>query len=136
MKHNPQLVCQLVLLSLYCVLTTVRETNSAFVPGRCMCPRTQPGVRGQLKELSVIQKTASCSNVTVMVTLKRNNVKVCLDPERPMGKQLIRCWNRAQKLGRDVKLCLKRRRGKGGRRQQPQRRRRDHKKHHSQTPNT
>ncbi|KAM4591968.1 uncharacterized protein cxcl-c13b [Odontesthes bonariensis] len=136
MKLNPQLVSQLVFLSLYCVLTTVRESNSAFVPGRCLCPRTQPGVRGQLKDLSVMAKTASCSNVTVMVTLKRNNVKVCLDPEAAMGKQLIRCWNRAQKLGRDLKLCLKRRRGKGGRRQQPRQRRGGHKKHNPETPNT
>lgn len=49
----------------YCVCA-VRESDSTFVPGRCLCPQTQPGVRGQLKELSVYPKSPSCDKVTVM----------------------------------------------------------------------
>ncbi|XP_037637481.1 C-X-C motif chemokine 5-like [Sebastes umbrosus] len=114
MKLYPQSVCQFAFLSLCCVLITVRESDSTFVPGRCLCPQTQPGVRGQLKELSVYPKSPSCDKVTVIVTLKSNNEPVCLDPGAPMGRQLTRCWNRAHRLGRDVTLCLKRRR-RGGR---------------------
>ncbi|XP_037535124.1 C-X-C motif chemokine 9 [Nematolebias whitei] len=125
MKPN-QVVCHFAFLSLYCVLTAVRESEGAYVPGRCLCPQTQSGVRGQLKELTVYQKSATCNNVTVIVTLKRNSATVCLDPEAQMGKQLIRCWNRATKLNRDVKLCLKRRRRKGGRRQRQQKRPQGH----------
>ncbi|XP_029305611.1 LOW QUALITY PROTEIN: C-X-C motif chemokine 11-like [Cottoperca gobio] len=123
MKLYPQSVCQLAILSLCYVLITVRESDSTFVPGRCLCPEMQPGVRGQLKELTVYPKSPSCNKVTVIVTLKSNNNPVCLNPEAPMGKQLVRCWNRSEKLGRDVRLCLKRRRrGKGGQRQQSRQR--------------
>ncbi|XP_023139474.3 C-X-C motif chemokine 5-like [Amphiprion ocellaris] len=128
MKLNPQTVCQLTFLSLCCVLITVRESDSVFVPGRCPCLTTQRGVRGQMKGLTVFPKSPTCNNVTVIVTLKKNNAQVCLDPEGPMGKQLIRCFNRTQKLGRDVKLCLRRRKGRrgNGQRQQPRNRRRGH----------
>ncbi|XP_059179771.1 C-X-C motif chemokine 11-like [Centropristis striata] len=122
MKLYPHSVCQFAFLSLCCVFITVKESDSQFVPGRCLCPQTQPGVRGQLKELTVYPKSPSCHKVTVIVTLKHNNNPVCLNPEGPMGKQLIRCWNRANKLGRDVKTCLKRRR-RGGREGQRKRQR-------------
>ncbi|XP_042358122.1 C-X-C motif chemokine 10-like [Plectropomus leopardus] len=124
MKLYPQSACQLAFLSLCCLLITVRESDSTFVPGRCLCPETQPGVRGQLKELTVYPKSASCNKVTVIVTLKSNNNVVCLNPEAPLGKQMTRCWNRAQTLGRDVKLCLRRRKkGRGQRQRQHQRQR-------------
>ncbi|XP_035519811.1 C-X-C motif chemokine 9-like [Morone saxatilis] len=105
-----QSVCQLAFLSICCALITVRESDSTFVPGRCMCPKTQQGVRGQLKDLTVYHKNPSCDKVTVIVTLRGGNQPLCLSPEAPLGKQLIRCWNRAQKLRRDVKVCLRRRR--------------------------
>ncbi|XP_070697584.1 C-X-C motif chemokine 10-like [Pempheris klunzingeri] len=123
MKLYLQPVCQLSFLSLCCVLTTVRQSDSTFVPGRCLCPDAEQSVRGKLKELSVYPKSPSCEKVTVIVTMSRDNETVCLDPEAPMGRQLIRCWNRARELGADVRRCLRRtRRGKGGQRQQsPQR---------------
>ncbi|XP_044070651.1 C-X-C motif chemokine 9-like [Siniperca chuatsi] len=127
MKLYLQSVSQLAFLSLCCVLITVRESDSTFVPGRCVCPQTQPGVRGQLKELTVYPKNPSCHKVTVIVTLRSNNTLVCLNPEAPMGKQLIRCWNRAHRLGRDVTLCLKRRRrGRRGQHQRSRQRSRGH----------
>uniref|UniRef100_A0A3Q0T6V5 Chemokine interleukin-8-like domain-containing protein n=1 Tax=Amphilophus citrinellus TaxID=61819 RepID=A0A3Q0T6V5_AMPCI len=116
MKLYPQSICPLALLSLCCVLITVRESYSTFVPGRCLCPEKQIGVRGRLKDLRVLPK----------ITLQRNNAPVCLDPEGPMAKQLIRCWERVQKLGRDVKLCLKRKRVRGGQRKRTRQRRRGH----------
>ncbi|XP_034408516.1 C-X-C motif chemokine 10-like [Cyclopterus lumpus] len=123
MKLCPQAVCELGFLSLCFVLITVRESDSTFVPGRCLCPHTQSGVRGQLKALTVYPQSPSCDRVTVIVTMKSTNDPLCLNPEAPMGKQLIRCWKRAQKLGRDVTLCLKRRRrGRGRQRQRPQQR--------------
>ncbi|KAL3972110.1 dynein heavy chain, axonemal [Sarotherodon galilaeus] len=123
MKLYPQSVCAFAILSLCCVLITVRESNSTFVPGRCACPKTQQGVRGQLKALIVLPQSSTCHNVTVIVTLQRNNKSLCLNPEAPMAKQLIRCWNRVKQLGRDVKLCLQRRKMRGGQRQQTQQRR-------------
>ncbi|XP_068424565.1 growth-regulated alpha protein-like [Clinocottus analis] len=123
MKLCPQSVLELAFFSLCFVLIAVRVSDGTFVPGRCLCPNTQPGVRGQLKELTVYPKSPSCARVTVIVTLKSTNELVCLNPEAPMGKQLNRCWNRAKKLGRDVTLCLKRRRrGRGRQRQRPQQR--------------
>ncbi|XP_070772279.1 C-X-C motif chemokine 11-like [Enoplosus armatus] len=126
MKLYPQSACQLAFLSLCCALITVRESDGTFVPGRCLCPQTQPGVRGQLRELTVYHKSPSCDKITVIVTLRSNNEPVCLNPEAPMGKQLIRCWNRAHKVGRDVKLCLKRRRRGRGQKQRPRQRNRGH----------
>ncbi|XP_015233099.1 PREDICTED: C-X-C motif chemokine 10-like [Cyprinodon variegatus] len=125
MAPNLQAVCQLSFLSLCCLLLAVRETESTYFPGRCLCPETQTGVRGQLIDLKVYPKSATCSNITVIVTLRRNNLNVCLNPEAAMGKQLIRCWNRAQKLGRDVKVCLRRRR-RAVPRQRPQQKARRH----------
>nr|AMS37706.1 chemokine CXCL9 [Paralichthys olivaceus] len=116
MQLYPQSVCRLAFLSLCCVLITVNESEGTFVPGRCLCPQSQSRIRGHLKELTVYHKSPSCNTVTVIVTLKRNNELVCLNPEAPLGKQLIHCWNRAHKLGHDVKLCLKRRRGRGRKR--------------------
>ncbi|XP_034465424.1 C-X-C motif chemokine 3-like [Hippoglossus hippoglossus] len=107
-----QSVCQLAFLGLCCVLITVRESDGTFVPGRCVCQETRSRIGGPLKELTVSPKSSTCNMVTVIVT-KSNNELVCLNPEAPLGKQLIRCWNRSHKLGRDVKLCLKRRRGRG-----------------------
>ncbi|KAM8859764.1 growth-regulated alpha protein-like [Spinachia spinachia] len=118
MKLCPQSVCTLGFLSLCSILITVRESDGTFVPGRCLCPHTQPGVRGKLKALAVYPKSPSCDTLTVIVTLTSTNDPVCLNPEAPMGKQLTRCWNRAQKLGRDVTLCLRRRRRGRGRQRQ------------------
>ncbi|XP_073337948.1 C-X-C motif chemokine 10-like [Pagrus major] len=122
MKLYLQSICQLAFFSLCCVLITVRESDGTFVPGRCLCPDSQPGVRGQLKELAVYPKSPSCDKVTVIVTLRSNNETVCLNPVAPMGKQLIRCWNRAHRLGRDTRLCLRRRRRGKGQRQRPRQR--------------
>ncbi|MEQ2181526.1 hypothetical protein GOODEAATRI_012505 [Goodea atripinnis] len=94
MPLNLQTVCQFTLLSLCCLLTAVRKTDSTYVPGRCLCPKSETGVRGKLTDLKIYPKSATCSNITVIVTLKRNNVNVCLNPEAALGKQLIRCWNR------------------------------------------
>nr|ALI94170.1 cxcl9 protein [Larimichthys crocea] len=113
MKLYLQSVGQLAFLSLCYVLIIVSQSDSTFVPGRCLCPEAQQGVRGQLKDFTVYPKSPRCHKVTVIVILKSNNSQVCLDPEGRMGKQLTRCWNKAKKLGRDVKLCLGRRRGKG-----------------------
>ncbi|XP_026211109.1 C-X-C motif chemokine 10-like [Anabas testudineus] len=119
MKLYSRSLFQLAFLTFCCVLITVRESDSTFVPGKCLCPQTQQGVRGQLKELAVFHKSPSCNKVTVIVTLKHNSEQVCLNPEAAMGKQLVRCWNRAQKMNSDPKVCLKRRRrrrGRGGQR--------------------
>ncbi|XP_018539721.1 C-X-C motif chemokine 9 isoform X1 [Lates calcarifer] len=126
MKLSLQSVCQLTFLSLCCTLIAVRESDSTFVPGRCLCPHTVLGVRGQLKELTVHQKSPSCNKVAVIVTLN-NNEAVCLNPEAPMGRQLIRCWNKVHEKNLDGKVCLKRRRrgrgrGKGGQRQRSRQR--------------
>ncbi|XP_003964130.1 C-X-C motif chemokine 11 [Takifugu rubripes] len=107
--HLPT-VRQLTFLSLCCVLATVTQSDSTFVPGRCLCPRTQPAVRGPLKNLTVYYTNPTCDRVTVIVTLRSNDTEVCLDPEAPMGRRLIHCWKRAHKVGRDVKNCLRRRR--------------------------
>ncbi|XP_007546145.1 C-X-C motif chemokine 10-like [Poecilia formosa] len=125
MALNLQAVCQLALLSLCCLLTTVRETEGTYVPGRCLCPETTKRVRGQLTDLKIYPASATCSNITVIVTLKSNNSNVCINPEAPMGKQLIRCWERTQKLGSDMKVCLRRRRRRGGRQPRPQQKARD-----------
>ncbi|XP_068183949.1 growth-regulated alpha protein-like [Antennarius striatus] len=117
---NLQSIWQLAFLGLCLVLITVRESDSTFVPGRCLCPQTQRSIRARPKEFTVYPKTPGCNKATVIVTLRRNNNLVCLDPEAPLGKQLIHCWKRSQKLGRDVKRCLKRRRRGRGSRQRSQ----------------
>ncbi|XP_071769697.2 C-X-C motif chemokine 10-like [Centroberyx gerrardi] len=123
MKLYLQSVCQLAFLGFCCVLLTARESDSTFVPGRCLCPETQNAVKGHLKNLTVIPKSPNCDENTVIVTLRKNSEDVCVNPESPMGIQLIRCWNRATKLGRDVTLCLKRKRRSNQRQRSRQRNR-------------
>ncbi|XP_068597533.1 C-X-C motif chemokine 9-like isoform X2 [Brachionichthys hirsutus] len=117
-----QSICQFAFLSLCWVLIAVRETDGGtFVPGRCLCPQTQQSVRARLKDFAVYPKSPGCNRATVIVTLMGSNRLVCLNPEAPLGKQMIHCWNRSHKLGRDVKQCLKRRRRGRGQRQWPRR---------------
>ncbi|KAM4607579.1 C-X-C motif chemokine 10-like [Polymixia lowei] len=107
MKLYLQSVCQLAALSICCVLITARTSGSTYIPGRCSCLEMQDGVKGQLKDLRISPKSPSCDRYTVIV-IKHNDQQVCLNPNAPMGKQLIRCWKSANKAGRDVRLCLKR----------------------------
>nr|XP_024660486.1 uncharacterized protein LOC101482243 [Maylandia zebra] len=129
MKLNPQSVCAFAILSLCCVLITVRESSSTFIPGRCVCPKTQQGVRGQLKALKVLLPSSTCHNVTVIVTLQRNNKSLCLIRCCGLAHLFLNCAplcfspSRVQQLGRDAKLCLQRKKRRGGQRQQTRQRR-------------
>uniref|UniRef100_A0A3B4B9I3 Chemokine interleukin-8-like domain-containing protein n=1 Tax=Periophthalmus magnuspinnatus TaxID=409849 RepID=A0A3B4B9I3_9GOBI len=128
MELYSRFLCQFGFLIVLCTLLSVRQSGSTFVPGRCLCPKTQLSVRGPLKELSVFHRSPSCDKITVIVTMKRDNAAVCLSPEGQMAKQLIRCWNKAHKLGRNVKVCLRRnrRRTKGHQRQRQRHRGQNH----------
>ncbi|KAK0137948.1 hypothetical protein N1851_025824 [Merluccius polli] len=97
MKCHHQLVCQLAVLSFCCALITVRESDSSFVPGRCVCPETNSRVRGMLKNFTVVAKNPKCDKVTLIVVLN-NSKQVCLDPNKRQGRQLVQCWNRLEEL--------------------------------------
>lgn len=79
---------------------------------------TQNQVRGVLAGLTVIAKKPNCDKVTVIVDLK-NGRKVCLNPKAPLGKHLTKCWNRAIRMNRNVKNCLRRKWRRGLQNQPP-----------------
>ncbi|KAG7256730.1 hypothetical protein CRUP_036165 [Coryphaenoides rupestris] len=79
-----QSVCRLAALSFCCALLTVRESDSTFVPGRCVCPVTQSRVRGILKGLRVIVKNPICDQDTVILN---RDVRNCLRRKRRMRLQ-------------------------------------------------
>ncbi|KAM8852146.1 C-X-C motif chemokine 10-like [Synchiropus picturatus] len=122
MKLHPQSLRHLVLLAACGILISVRESSAVFVPGRCLCPRTQAQIRARPLDFTVYPTSPHCDRVTVIVTLKRNNELVCLDPESRLGAHLVHCWNRAHRLARNPQNCLRRRRRKGRGRKGPHQR--------------
>uniref|UniRef100_A0A8C7W9B5 Chemokine interleukin-8-like domain-containing protein n=1 Tax=Oncorhynchus mykiss TaxID=8022 RepID=A0A8C7W9B5_ONCMY len=95
MKLSVQPVCLLTSLSLYCLLLTVGEGEGQFVPGRCECYDTKTTVRGPLSDLKVKLKGPACNTDQIIVVEKRTSEPVCVNPNGPLGKQLL------------VKTCLK-----------------------------
>uniref|UniRef100_A0A4W5LX67 Chemokine interleukin-8-like domain-containing protein n=1 Tax=Hucho hucho TaxID=62062 RepID=A0A4W5LX67_9TELE len=102
-------VCLLASLSLYCLLLT---GEGQFVPGRCECYDTKTTVRGPLSDFKVILKGFACSTDQIIVVMKKTSEPVCVNPTGPLGKQLLRCWNKTIRRG-DKKRCLRRWRGQG-----------------------
>ncbi|KAJ8365776.1 hypothetical protein SKAU_G00146070 [Synaphobranchus kaupii] len=57
---------------------------------------------------SITEKGAHCKNDEIIVTLKNNNLKVCLSAEEKQGQNLINCWNRINKDENKKMACLRR----------------------------
>ncbi|CAL8366432.1 C-X-C motif chemokine 9 [Gadus morhua] len=112
MKCSVQSLCGLAVFSFCCTLISVRETESTYIPGRCVCPVTRNRVQGILKDLKITPKNPSCDRVTVIVVLK-NGREVCVNPSAPLGRHLTHCWKRSTKLNRNVRNCLRRKRRRG-----------------------
>lgn len=65
------------------------ETPPATRSQSCECVSCTP-VRRRWEQRS----EGVCPHMFFRVTLRSNDAEVCLDPEAPMGRQLIRCWKR------------------------------------------
>ncbi|XP_067092846.1 interleukin-8-like [Osmerus mordax] len=110
--HFLSLLVRFAALSLCCLLVTVEDAESTFVPGRCNCPKTQMTVRRPMTHLAVTLSSPTCDNDEIIVVL-RNKAQVCVNPTGRLGKRLIRCWKRVTKRGLDKTRCLKRKRIQG-----------------------
>lgn len=80
-KSSLRLLCRELMCNLIAVCA-VRESEGAYVPGRCLCPQTQAGIRGQMKDLIVYEKSATCSNITVMWVAASANTHVLFIKQR------------------------------------------------------
>ncbi|KAL7889993.1 hypothetical protein AOLI_G00022510 [Acnodon oligacanthus] len=116
MKSTLHTLTALLAVGLY-ILLTAQAGESQHVPTRCECQRSMPAVRGPFSDIEVSLKGPGCVKDEIIVTLKRNNKKVCISPNGPQGKRLLKCWHKMQKKGEDVKKCIQRLRPQKRRRQ-------------------
>ncbi|KAJ8250757.1 hypothetical protein COCON_G00226790 [Conger conger] len=123
MKSSPYTRSVLLAFTLCITLYKAQVGGSAFVPARCSCPATYTNMRLKLTDFTVISKGSHCSADEIIVRLERNNKEVCLSPEGPRGKRLLKCWNRIQENGGNKKKCLRRRTRKQRKRSGPGKRR-------------
>nr|XP_005157000.1 growth-regulated alpha protein-like [Danio rerio] len=107
-----QIAYTLLALNL-CFILTAQVVESQHVPKTCQCPQVQKRVRGPFSDLRITPKGPSCLQNEIIVTPKKTNKPVCLSPEGPQGKSLMKCWNRTQKAGINHKICLRPRQRKG-----------------------
>ncbi|ELW70472.1 Platelet basic protein [Tupaia chinensis] len=95
---SPRRVLQL-LLPLTLLLTTLvpsttgqsdNTENDFYLELRCMCVKAVSGIHpSNIRSVEVIKAGAHCAQTEVIATLK-NGKKVCLDPEAPLVKKMIK----------------------------------------------
>uniref|UniRef100_A0A671QIR3 Chemokine interleukin-8-like domain-containing protein n=1 Tax=Sinocyclocheilus anshuiensis TaxID=1608454 RepID=A0A671QIR3_9TELE len=98
---NINILCQKHLLSLL----------SQYVPKTCQCPQVKQRVKGLFSDFKVTLKGPN-------FTRQKNNSLVCLSPDGPQGKRLLKCC--MQKDGKDSKKCIRRQKQKPRRRNRKQ----------------
>ncbi|XP_016309081.1 C-X-C motif chemokine 10 [Sinocyclocheilus anshuiensis] len=78
------------LLSLvFLICLTFTEGQWMFISKRCLCSRTYDGLRpGNIKEWKVHKPSAFCNTTEIIVILKKPHIKVCLNPNSKLGRQL------------------------------------------------
>ncbi|XP_058630591.1 C-X-C motif chemokine 10 [Onychostoma macrolepis] len=60
-----------------------------FISKRCLCSRTYDNLRpGNIKECKVYKPSAFCNTTEIIVILKKSHIKVCLNPNSKLGRQL------------------------------------------------
>ncbi|XP_061089108.1 C-X-C motif chemokine 10-like [Conger conger] len=101
----------LFLAAVLCLLlSNVQEGESIYIPARCACPESNNFIRDILiADFTITEKGTHCKNDEIIVTLKKDNLKVCLNAEGKQGQNLISCWNRIHKNENEKTSCLRRR---------------------------
>uniref|UniRef100_A0A673HGD5 C-X-C motif chemokine 9-like n=1 Tax=Sinocyclocheilus rhinocerous TaxID=307959 RepID=A0A673HGD5_9TELE len=92
------------------ILLTVVE--SQYVPKTCQCPQVKQRVKGPFSDFKVTLKRPNCLQDEIIVTRQKNNSLVCLSPDGPQGKRLLKCWQ--------SKKCIRRQKQKPRRRNRKQ----------------
>ncbi|XP_036430069.1 C-X-C motif chemokine 9 [Colossoma macropomum] len=116
MKSTLHTLTALLAVGLY-ILLTAQVGDSQHVPTRCICHKSMSAVRGPFSDYKVLLQGPGCDKDVIIVRLKGNNQEVCLSPNGPQGKRLLKCWRKMQKKGEDAKKCIKRLRPQKRRRQ-------------------
>uniref|UniRef100_A0A672Q9Q0 C-X-C motif chemokine 9-like n=1 Tax=Sinocyclocheilus grahami TaxID=75366 RepID=A0A672Q9Q0_SINGR len=89
-----------------------------YVPKTCQCPQVKQRVKGLFSDFKVTLKGPNCLQDEIIVTRQKNNSLVCLSPDGPQGKRLLKCC--MQKDGKDSKKCIRRQKQKPRRRNRKQ----------------
>ncbi|KAG1958969.1 C-X-C motif chemokine 11 [Pimephales promelas] len=76
----------LSLVFLICMAFT--EGQRMFISKRCLCSRTYDIRPGNIKDWKVHKPSAFCGTTEIVVTLKKPQIKVCLNPKSPLRLQL------------------------------------------------
>ncbi|XP_016416683.1 C-X-C motif chemokine 11 [Sinocyclocheilus rhinocerous] len=78
------------LLSLvFLICLTFTEGQRIFISKRCLCSRTYDGLRpGNIKAWKVHKPSAFCNTIEIIVILKKPHIKLCLNPNSKLGRQL------------------------------------------------
>ncbi|XP_058651710.1 C-X-C motif chemokine 9 [Onychostoma macrolepis] len=100
------------------ILLTVQVVESQYIPKTCQCPQVKQRVKGPFSDFKVTLKGPNCLQDEIIVTQQqKNNSLVCLSPNGPQGKRLLKCWRSMQK---DSKKCIRRQNQKPRRRNRKQ----------------
>nr|XP_006003782.1 PREDICTED: C-X-C motif chemokine 10-like [Latimeria chalumnae] len=69
----------------------IEQGTSMLVPKyRCLCARNVNRIKTkQIAKLEVFPKTAYCTNIEIIATLKKTGKKRCLNPNSLQGKTII-----------------------------------------------
>ncbi|XP_016366750.1 C-X-C motif chemokine 9-like [Sinocyclocheilus rhinocerous] len=102
------------------ILLTVQVVESQYVPKTCQCPQVKQRVKGPFSDFKVTLKRPNCLQDEIIVTRQKNNSLVCLSPDGPQGKRLLKCWQSMQNDGKDSKKCIRRQKQKPRRRNRKQ----------------
>ncbi|KAJ8418181.1 hypothetical protein AAFF_G00138900, partial [Aldrovandia affinis] len=122
MKFCVQTPCLFLAFIVCTQLYKAHVGEGTFVPSRCRCPEAYRVVRGPFVNFAVHPKGPHCSTDEIIVMLKRTKKEVCLSPDGPQGRKLLKCWNRVNQNGGNKNKCLrKRNQKKQQRRKEPAR---------------
>ncbi|XP_016423813.1 C-X-C motif chemokine 10-like [Sinocyclocheilus rhinocerous] len=77
------------LLSLVFLICLFTEGQWMFISKQCLCSRTYDSLwPGNIKEWKVHKPSAFCDTTEIIVILKKPHIKVCLNPNSKLGRQL------------------------------------------------
>ncbi|KAJ8264312.1 hypothetical protein GJAV_G00147690 [Gymnothorax javanicus] len=101
----------IILTAVFCLLLNNAQVgDSVYVPIRCVCPQSNAFVPENLiADFSITEKGAHCDSDEIIVTMKKTNLKVCLNAKEKQGKHLISCWNRIHRDENKKLSCLRKR---------------------------
>ncbi|KAA0717274.1 hypothetical protein E1301_Tti020815 [Triplophysa tibetana] len=80
----------ILLCLVFMICISFNEGQRMFRGQRCLCSKTYDRLRpDNVMDWKVHKPSAFCDTTEIVVTLKKPQMKVCLNPKSPMGRHLL-----------------------------------------------